>query len=344
VDLLAITATARKKHRNKIKLRHIAVWATLLSLAQGSAFAAHKLLDYQGRVVLQRKQNQGWAPAEPVRRRLLAVVSQDRIEVDNDAWALVRCASRNKPLWTVKTGGPFPVSRGCGMEMVMRLAARAEGQPGGADASLPYLIEPRATAVEGTPVPVRWNAVTGVRGYQVWLLRQRDQRLLWGQRVENGSSTILPASVTLTPEESYLVVVEADNGTSSQLDVGATGQAFRRISPLEEKNLAREREEVTLQGRDPEATALLQADRFSQAELYASAIRRLEQHLNEHNSSVAVLLELGRLYGRVGLNQLAYQRFQRAGALAGSSADSQALLEAQAGSAEAKQRLQALQP
>lgn len=321
-----------------------ALAATLLTSFNPSAFASHVLIDYQGSVTLQRKQSQGWASPQPVRRRGVVVVSQDRIEVDSDSWAEVRCAIRSKPPWRVKTGGPFPVSRGCGIETVLRLSARAERRPGGADASLPYLIEPRATAVQGTPVPVRWNPVVGVNGYQVWLLRQRDQRLLWGQRVENGSSTVLPDSVKLIPGESYLVVVEADNGTSSMLDAGATGQSFRRISPLEEQTLAREGEDVNWQVRAPEAMALLQADRFSQAELYATAIRRLEQQLSEHNASVAVLLELGRLYSRVGLNQLAYQRFERAGALAGSSADSQALLEAQAGSADAKQHLQALQP
>ena len=321
-----------------------ALSATLLIYWHPSVFAGHILIDYQGSVTLQRKQSRGWASPEPVRRRGLAVVSHDRIDVDSDSWAEVRCAIRSKPPWRVVTGGPFPVSRGCGMETVLRLSARAEGRPGGADTNLPYLIEPRATAVQGAPVLVRWNPVAGVNGYQVWLLRQRDQRLLWGQRVENGSSTVLPKSVNLISGESYLVVVEADNGTSSQLDAGATGQVFRRISPVEEQTLARDGEEVALQGRDPEATALLQADQFSQVELYAAAIRRLEQHLNEHNASVAVLLEVGRLYSRVGLNQLAYKRFQRAGALAGSSADQQALLEAQAGSADAKQRLQALQP
>jgi hypothetical protein len=114
--------------------------------------------------------------------------------------------------------------------------------------------------VQGGPLPVRWNPVAAVNGYQVWLLRQRDQRLLWGSRVENGSSTLLPDSVTLTPGESYLVVVEADNGSSSQLDAGAASQAFRRTTLLEDQTLARQRAALPLQGRDPEATALLQAD------------------------------------------------------------------------------------
>jgi hypothetical protein len=316
--------------------------APLLFCLLPAALAAHKLIDYQGGVTLQRKQSQGWAPAEPVRRRGMAVVSQDRIEVKNSSQALVRCASSSNRLWTVETGGPFPVSRGCGIDTVLRLAGRPEGRPGGADPRLPFLIEPRATMVEGGQLPVRWNPVAGVNGYQVWLLRQRDQRLLWGSRVENGSSTLLPASVTLTPGESYLVVVEADNGSSSQLDAGAASQAFRRTSLLEDQTLARQRAALPLQGRDPEATALLQADLLSQAGLYAAAISRLEQQLGQRKASVPVLLELGQLYSRVGLNKLAYQSFLQASTLAG--ADPEALAEAQTGSRLALQRIQLPQP
>lgn len=320
-------------------------WAAfMLTMSPSSVLAAHKLIDYQGSVSLQRKQSQGWGSAEPVRRRGLAVVSQDRIEVKNGSEALVRCASRNNRLWNVEPGGPFPVSRGCGDDTVLRVAARAESRPGGADPRLPYLIEPRATTVQGGPLTLRWNPVAGVNGYQVWLLRQRDQRLLWGQRVENGSSSVLPDSMSLIPGESYLLVVEADNGTSSQLDAGAASQVFRRATPQEELALARQQAALPLQGRDPEAAALLQADLLSQAGLYAAAINRLERQLGQRNASVALLLELGNLYSRVGLNNLAYQRYLSASALAGSGADSEALVEAQNGSRLALQRLQQPQP
>jgi hypothetical protein len=59
---------------------------------------------------------------------------------------------------------------------------------------------------------------------------------------------------------------------------------------------------------------------------------------------VPVLLELGQLYSRVGLNKLAYQSFLQASALAGSSADPEALVEAQTGSRLALQRIQVPQP
>ena len=323
---------------------YCALSAALLCYLQPSSLAAHKLIDYQGNVSLQRKQSQGWASPEPVRRRGVAVVSQDRIEVKSGSEALVRCASLNHRLWNVEIGAPFPVSRGCGIDSVLRLAARAESRPGGADPRIPYLIEPRNTTVQAGPLPIRWNPVASVNGYQVWLLRQSDQRLLWGLRVENGISTVLPASENLIPGESYLVVVEADNGSSSQLDAGAASQAFRRTTLLEDQTLARQRAALPLQGRHPEATALLQADLLSQAELYAAAITSLEQQLGQRNASVAVLLELGQLYSRVGLNQLAYQRFLQASALAGSSADPEALVEAQTGSRVALKRLQEPQP
>jgi len=57
---------------------------------------------------------------------------------------------------------------------------------------------------------------------------------------------------------------------------------------------------------------------------------------------VPVLLELGQLYSRVGLNKLAYQSFLQASTLAG--ADQEALVEAQTGSRLALQRIQLPQP
>jgi hypothetical protein len=54
---------------------------------------------------------------------------------------------------------------------------------------------------------------------------------------------------------------------------------------------------------------------------------------------VGLLLELGQLYARVGLNQLAYQRYLQASKLAGSGDDPDSLAEARAGSERAQERL-----
>ncbi len=310
----------------------------LLCFGQQSAWASHKLIDYQGKVFLQRKQNQGWASPTQVRRRGVQVGSEDRIEVKLDSFAMVRCRGAVEPK-TVDPGAIWPVARFCRSEEILRLASRNAEQLGGGDEQIPYLIEPRATTVLGSSVPLRWNPVPGVKGYQLWLLRERDRQLLWGSRVENSNSALLPKSVNLIPDEIYLLVVEADNGSSSQLDAGAAGQAFRRASQAEELNLAYKLATLSQQKLHPEAAGLLRADLLSQAGLYATAIDSLEQHLRRHGTTVGLLLELGQLYARVGLNQLAYQRFLQASKLAGSSNDPDAQAEARASSARALERL-----
>ncbi|MFZ0407064.1 MAG: hypothetical protein WAM11_03010 [Cyanobium sp.] len=295
-------------------------------------------MDFQGSVQLQRKQPLGWASPQPVRRRGLPLLSQDRLEVKRGAEALVRCASPGRKLWTVEPGGPFPVTRGCGQETTLRQALRPEALAGGGDPHLPYLITPRATSVIGMPLALRWNPVAGVRVYQVWLLRQRDHQLLWGSRVENASAIALPKSVALTAGERYLLVVEADNGSSSVLDSPADDQAFRLATTAELASLERQRTRLPLARLDPEAAALLQADGLSQYDLLDDAITTLEHYHARHGPTVGVLLELGRLYGRIGVNSLAVERFEQAGSLARSGDVPDALAEARAEASAAGQR------
>lgn len=315
-----------------------------LLLAGPLPLAAHTLMDYQGAVMLQRKQPQGWGDAQPVRRRGMPLVSEDRLEVKRGAEALVRCTSPGRRLWTVEPGGPFPVTRGCGQGMTLRQALRPDALAGAGDPRVPYLIAPRATSLVGMPVVMRWNPVAGVRGYQVWLLRQRDRQLLWGSRVEGASTIAVPANVSLIAGERYLVVVEADNGSSSVLDSPADDQAFRVATAAELASLKRQRTSLPLARLDPEAAALLQADGLSQYDLLDAAIATLERHVARHGPTLGVLLELGRLYGRVGLNRLAGERFQQAGSLARSEDVAEALAEALAGSRAAWQRAGGLKP
>ena len=114
-------------NRTKSKLAFLYAFFALPWCTHGIALARHKLVDYQGSIILQRKQTNGWAAPVPVRRRGFAMSSQDRIEVKIGSEALVRCASSGNRLWTVEPGGPFPVSRGCGSETILRLAPRWKG-------------------------------------------------------------------------------------------------------------------------------------------------------------------------------------------------------------------------
>jgi hypothetical protein len=316
----------------------------LTLLLGSSSMAAHKVVDFQGKVVLQRKRPQGWSAPFPLRRRGVSVVSDDRIEVKTGSEALVRCASRGNKLWSVEPGGPYPVSRGCGVDAILRLARREAGLPGGGDPRLPYVIQPRATLVREGPVSVSWHPVAGVAGYQVWLVRQRDQRLLWGARVTNIAATTLPQTVPLVAGEAYLFVVEADDGSSSQLDPGAPHQGFRRATMEEERRLERNLAELPLGKLDPEATQLLRADIQRSHGFIGAAINTLEETMRERPNSLGILLDLGELYSLVGLNKLASERFNQAAALAAAERDTESLTEAQSGASQALERLRSTTP
>ena len=306
--------------------------------------AAHKLVDYQGNVLLQRKQAQGWAPAQPVRRRGLVMLSEDRIEVKSSSEALVRCGSRGNRLWSVELGGPYPISRGCGSDGVLRLARRTEGLPGGDNPAIPYLLEPRATTVAGAAVPVRWHPVAGVSGYQVWLVRPRDRRLLWGQRLSHATQTLLPADLGLVPGESYLVVIEADDGSSSQLDGAADQLSFRMATTAERDRLSRQLAALPKGRLDPEAALLLQADVLRSNGFLAAAVSMLEEGMRRQRLSLPVLLDLGHLYSSVGLNDLATQTYRLAATLATSAGDADGLAEAQIGAERSLQRMGGMAP
>lgn len=215
-------------------------------------------------------------------------------------------------------------------------AALQQALPGRQEPSIPYLIEPRSTLVVGPAVPVRWNPVAGAQSYQLWLLRERDRRLLWGRRIDRGSSTVLEPAVGLVPGETYRLVVEADNGTSSQLEACSVPPSFGVLPPADSRVLEQELSEVRGLAAEPRARALLEATVLRQHGLNAAAITTLERQQQQQGASPAVLLQLGHLYGQLGLNQRALESYQRAGQLAAAAGDPETRDEAGQNAAQAR--------
>ncbi|MEB3362154.1 MAG: hypothetical protein VKI42_08545 [Synechococcaceae cyanobacterium] len=212
-------------------------------------------------------------------------------------------------------------------------AAPVQAIPGRQDASIPYLLEPRATLIRGRDVKVRWNPVAGVRGYQLWLVRARDRRLLWGSPVMQGTSTTLPAQLGLVAGESYRLVVEADNGTSSQLEPSTAKLRFGVLPPAEAIQLSQDLAEIRAL-RSPniptQSLVLLEAGALEQRGLLAEAISLLDQQ-ERQEQSLEGQLQLGRLSSLQGLNQQAQEHFRRAALLAKVAGDAEAQREAQDG-------------
>ncbi|MFN6134434.1 MAG: hypothetical protein ACK46L_16290 [Synechococcaceae cyanobacterium] len=199
--------------------------------------------------------------------------------------------------------------------------------------SIPYLLEPRASLVRRAQATVRWNPVAGVRSYQLWLVRLRDRRLLWGTQITGATSTLLPAQLGLEAGESYRLVVEADNGSSSQLEPASAKLSFGVLSQAEERQLAKDLEEIRALRSPkiaPQSLALLEAGALEQRGLLAEAISLLERQ-ERQGSSLEGQLQLGRLSSLQGLNQQARQHYQRAVQLAKAAGDDEAQRDARDG-------------
>ncbi len=211
--------------------------------------------------------------------------------------------------------------------------APIQALPGSQDSSIPYLLEPRATLVRGPDVMVRWNPVAGVRRYQIWLLRQRDRRLLWGTQVQDDAYAILPSQLGLVPGEAYRLVIEADNGSSSQLEPSNVLMQFSLLPPAETQQLELDRSEIRALRTQPisaNSLVILEAAALEQRGLIAEAIALLDQQ-ERQQQSLEGQLQLGRLTSLQGLNQQAQVHFHQAALLAQAAGDNEAGLQAQTG-------------
>ena len=205
-------------------------------------------------------------------------------------------------------------------------AAPIQALPGIQDPATPYLVEPRATLVRGPEVLVRWNPVAGAHHYQVWLLRQRDRRLLWGTQVSGVSHTVLPRAVGLVSGETYRLVIEADTGSSSQLEASSASLGFGILSPTEAVRLTADLQDIhslDSEQAPAQARALLEAGALEQHALIAEAMTVLTKQ-EDQAESLEGQLQLGRLSSLQGLNRRAIHHFQRAIALANVNADQEA--------------------
>lgn len=205
--------------------------------------------------------------------------------------------------------------------------------PGSQDSAIPYLLEPRATLVRGPEVTVRWNPVAGVHRYQLWLMRLRDRRLLWETQVIQATKATLPAQLGLVAGETYRLVVEADNGSSSQLEPSNANLTFSLLSQAENQQLSKELDQIRSL-RSPQDLSqnilFLEAGALEQRGLLAEAISLLERQ-EGRSQSLEGQLQLGRLNSLQGLNQRAQAHFRRAAQLASAVGDNDARQDAQDG-------------
>ncbi len=321
------------KLRKRLSLGLSVILTSLVGLSAVSR-AEHRIIEASGQVMLQRE---GWSNFREVGVGTL-VNKGDRLQVETGVKAIVRCADNT--LWRLLTGYPYPVTYGCPNKtlLVLRIGKQLDNAPGGHNSAIPYVISPRRTFVRSDQVKLRWNPVDGASRYSVRLVRQRDKAVIWEQEVRGTEINYL-GNPSLELGEEYLLVIESNNGQSSQLDEGANLSGFKLLSPDAMQQVKAEIQAIAQQQLSSSAKTLAVADIYIREELLSEAIATLESLAKTRSKIIAVYQNLGDLYRYVGLNLLAQSRYQQAISEATANQDVEGLAMAQAGLAEVQEML-----
>jgi hypothetical protein len=157
--------------------------------------------------------------------------------------------------------------------------------------------------------------------------------LLWETEVIKATNAILPAQLGLLAGETYRLVVEAENGSSSQLEPLSATLSFSLLPQAESQQLNNDLNEIRSlrSAKAPsQSLVLLEAGALEQRGLLAEAISLLERK-ERLSQSLEGQLQLGRLNSLQGLNQRAQAHFRRAAQLAKAVADADAKQDAEDG-------------
>lgn len=186
-------------------------------------------------------------------------------------------------------------------------------KPSGTDLLIPYVISPRNTFVDTRQPRLRWNKVQGAISYQVKIAAY--SKIIWSKTVnetEFNSREPLPLEVGVD----YSLIVESDNGRSSEMDSNQSLLLFRLLD--EETKLAVSQELSQANNlelpEDKKIRAII--DIYTTYGLNTKAIEILELEMVKASLKSPILhQELGNLYQCVGFYHLAEEQYRQALAL-----------------------------
>ncbi|HAG80809.1 MAG TPA: hypothetical protein DCL61_06480, partial [Cyanobacteria bacterium UBA12227] len=234
--------------------------------------------------------------------------SGDQLQASQGVKAAVSCAG--SPPLRVPPTQIYPVSYFCGNSnrTPLRQPEQIDSFPGGNDSTIPYLITPRRGGLLDDTPTLRWNPISGVTRYTV---RVVGSGVNWETEI-SGSEVVYSGEQVLQPGKVYSVIVEADNGTSSQWDEGATDSGFKLVYPDVAERVRTKINDIAQSELSPEAQALAMADLYFEEDLVSEAIATLEPFVKAGSTTVQVYQMLGDLYRYSGLNLLAKERYEEA--------------------------------
>ncbi len=279
--------------------------------------------DIKGDVQLKRSQWNGYKKA-----KFGAFLNpSDKLKVSAGASATVMC--NNLRVWTVPTGQVSFVSEGCGASKRRETRPHSRRGPSRApNETIPYIISPRNTALLTNRPILRWNAVSGATRYKV---RIQDAGLKLDWQTETSNTEIqYPGELPLQPDSYYLLIVETDQGESSEEEQGVD-LSFTVLDTQKAESVRTEIAKLKQQKLSQEAEGIGLAHLYESYNLKAEAIELLEGLVKQGNQTVAVYQILGDLYLQVGLIQQAKSPYLQAFELAKASEDLEGQAEAQIG-------------
>lgn len=202
------------------------------------------LVSTEGTIRLKRE---GWNDYVPVAFGVL-VRSTDLVEVDGSA--LLLCADLSLEQVTRPGRQPCPVEGG----WLEYNGGRFESSQRGSASEVPYILYPRNTLVLDPHPLLRWRD-TDAGSYTVSIVSGGEQ--VWSQSDVAGGEIQYPDDApALQPGSDYLLVVQDDDGNSSQEDP-ARGLGFQVLSEAERAAIAARRDDIlALDGLDEPARHL----------------------------------------------------------------------------------------
>jgi hypothetical protein len=226
----------------------------------------------------------------------------DELLTARGAQVLVQCADLK--MWSVEAGENR-------LNSCLEATEEAECTPGtykcphrGDDiawnnASIPYVISPRRTALLSDKPTLRWNPVAGETNYTVSI---EGEGVNWTTQVSS-PQVIYSGESPLKSGSSYLLMVKANSTGVSSLDepVRPGGLNFSLLGENQAQLVRAAKEQIEQQKWTDQAKSLVLAHLYTKNDLISEAITTLEELVQSGVQTAPIYRTLGDLY----LNYLA---------------------------------------
>lgn len=230
----------------------------------------------------------------------------DRIKVAKGAMATVTCSNlTNQPVPAGKESLLQAVCKGAGRTVLQRSGQKTGPTRTGEDATLPYLISPRNTALLGRQPLLRWNAINAAP-YQVTV---SGGEVNWSMAVSPAQVVFPGDRLPIKPGFRYRVTVVAQDGKQTAPDDPVS---FTFLSDEQVRQVQQDVRQVRQLSLAPAAQALALAFLYQRYDLKAEAIALLEAASKQGIQTTATIQLLGELYQQSGLLRSAKEHYVKA--------------------------------